>query len=266
MAAIDRKVAPEAIDRINRRTYQDPKATAEYPPEGGLQAAEASILARIGPEVRGGRILDVGVGPGRTLPHLMRLSSDYVGIDYSAQMVAACRARFPAADLRVADARNLVDFSDGMFQLVLFSFNGIDYVPHEDRRSILSEAHRVLAPGGYFVFSAHNAHWLRAEQPPQPLAVPRRPLSALKWLARTLVGRYHHLRHRRFEVHAATYSIVNDLAHDYRLLTYFIRIEHQLAQLRAAGFDGPLTAFDRNGQETLQDATSPWIYYCARKR
>lgn len=266
MGLDSREVTERAgIDAINRRTYRDRKVSADYAAHVGLQPPEARILRLIGPAVRGGRILDLGVGGGRTLPFLKPLGDAYVGLDYSREMIAACRALYPGEDLRVGDARRLTDFEDGSCRLVFFSFNGIDYVPHPDRMQILSEAYRVLAPGGYFVFSTHNEAWRRAQPPTTRLELPRRPLSALKGLAHAMIGLYHHLRNKRFEVHAATYAIVNDVAHNYRLLTYFTTIEHQRRQLQAAGFQGPIKAFDLEGRETNHDDTSPWIYYCARK-
>jgi ubiquinone/menaquinone biosynthesis C-methylase UbiE len=71
-------------------------------------------------------------------------------------MIAICRERFPVMDFRLCDARNLSMFSDNSFDVVFFSFNGIDYVGHAGRLAILAEVHRVLRPDGVFWFSTHN--------------------------------------------------------------------------------------------------------------
>lgn len=255
----------DAIDQINRKTYRDKKISAGYTRSAGLQAPEVTILNQIGPSVCGKKILDVGVGAGRTLPFLKEISNAYIGIDYSKEMIDVCRANHPGADLRVGDARKLSDFSDGQFDLVFFSFNGLDYVPHNDRLVILSEMNRVLAKGGYYVFSSHNKRCLYSKNDRKAVLNPFKPFATLKYLVRSFIGGYNHLRNKKHEVHTDTYSIVNDSGHHYRLLTYYITLEQQIYQLRAAGFNGPVTAYDLEGKVAPQDDVSPWLYYCVQK-
>src|SRR4051812_33180631 len=75
-------------------------------------------------------MLDIGVGGGRTAMHFGGLAREYVGIDYSAAMVNACVARFAGTMERRrfarCDARDMSMFASASFDLVLFSFNGID--------------------------------------------------------------------------------------------------------------------------------------------
>ena len=105
----------------------------------------------------GGAILDLGVGGGRTTPFLSAIASQYIGADYSEKMVCACRKKFPNLQFEVADAADLSRFADRSFDAVVFSFNGSDYIaPEENRHRFLQECHRVLKPGGTFVFSSHN--------------------------------------------------------------------------------------------------------------
>lgn len=140
-------------------TYADPRVAATYSVGHALQPAEQRLL---GEYLRPGlRILDIGVGGGRTVPALALGAAEYVGVDYSPAMVAECRRRFPDQRFEVADARWLTAFRDEHFDIVVFSFNGIDSIPDQQgRQACLKEVVRVLRPGGTFLFSAHNARYL----------------------------------------------------------------------------------------------------------
>src|SRR5262249_11469211 len=106
-------------------------------------------------------ILDIGVGGGRTTPHLSGISGRYVGVDYSKAMVETCRRRFPTLEFRNCDATDMRQFADSAFDAVVFSFNGIDSIRSgEGRARCLAEISRVLTPEGIFIFSSHNARAL----------------------------------------------------------------------------------------------------------
>ena len=83
------------IDAVNASAYRRPDIVDVYAGWDSLEAAERTILDRVAPEVRGGKLLDIGVGGGRTVAALTRLSADYTAIDYSPAMVEACGARYP---------------------------------------------------------------------------------------------------------------------------------------------------------------------------
>ena len=51
-------------------------------------------------------------------------------------------------------------FEDSSFDFILFSFNGIDYMNHDERIRTLREIRRILKTGGYFCFSTHNLNFL----------------------------------------------------------------------------------------------------------
>jgi SAM-dependent methyltransferase len=134
----------------------------------------------------GDAILDLGVGGGRTTPHLSRLTSRYVGVDYAAKMVAACQRKFPELEFLVADATNLARLGNGNFDSVVMAFNGMDaLVPHQARRRCLAEIHRVLRDGGVLIFSSHNprAVFLRPAWNPKRIeAVAQTLAGKRKWL------------------------------------------------------------------------------------
>lgn len=254
----------------NRATYERRLVTRSYRKAEAPQAPEIVILSRLRPEFAGRRILDIGVGGGRTTPHLLEVSRDYVGIDYSARMIEACRKRFPSVAFRQCDARDLSAFDDGSFDLVMFSFNGIDYVGHADRLRILGEVRRVLRDGGAFVFSSHN----RGSPVKGPWSLSHiSPGGSPLHLARRLVfyplGILNYYRNRKHRESNSEYAMINDEAHEFRLITYYISPDRQVRQLQAASFrevqilglDGRW--LDPSGQPPAPK--DPWLYYVCRK-
>lgn len=231
-----------------------------------LFPAESAIFDRVRTHCYGLPILDLGVGAGRTTPHLLQLSADYLGIDYSAQMVAQCRRRFPGVHFEQADARRLDAYPAGHFAFILFSFNGLDYVPHTDRLVILRQVWRLLAKGGLFAFSTHN----RRVRHISPFDVGRfltiNPLKIINRVGHYVCGiaRYHRLR--RYVREELDYAIRVDGAFNYSIVTYYINIVNQVRQLQTVGFD-TLALFNAEGNEILANSNdaSPWVYYLTRK-
>ena len=140
----------------NLKTYSDPAVVTLFAKMETLQPCEEIIFQRwIRP---GATVLELGVGGGRTAGPLAKIAGQYIGIDYSQAMVEACRARYPLLEFRHGDATDLSQFEDGLFDSAVFSFNGIDCIRDDQGRAkCLSEAARVLKPGGVLVASSHNA-------------------------------------------------------------------------------------------------------------
>lgn len=240
---------------INEKVYAEPDVVEAYARTQGLTEAEQRMLYPLG-ALRDERLLDIGVGAGRTTEPLRARCRRYVGIDYSWEMVDAALERFPGADIRVMDARHL-EFPDHSFDVVLFSYNGLDYVDMTDRRRILGEIHRVLVPGGLLVFCSHNRHYRYLGTPPWLKPWTRQTLSrTLSYLRhssrRHVVGQY-------LQPHWA--RVVDD-AHDYRLLTTYVTAAEQVRELRDAGFC-EIEVFGQQGTvPTTRD--SVWNYYRCR--
>ena len=143
-----------AVDETNRPLWSG--VADEYAIEGWGDPGEPLALILAADGARGRPVLDLGVGGGRTTALLRLVSSVYVGIDYTPELVDMCRRRHPGTDIRLGDARHLPDVADGSQGLVVFSNNGIDAVDHDGRGRILSEAHRVLGADGVLCYSTLN--------------------------------------------------------------------------------------------------------------
>lgn len=143
----------------NKKLYQSRVLAQQYSAKTELSQTESELFSRFIPP--NSAILDLGVGGGRTTGALISTAARYIAIDYSAPMIEACRAKFPLGDFRVADAAVLDGFEDGSFDVVLFSFNGIDYLhPMEMRRACIARCAELLRPGGVLIFSTHNSRHL----------------------------------------------------------------------------------------------------------
>ena len=103
----------------------------------------------------GCRWLDVGCGQG-ALMHLAReVATELVGVDASAEMVAACRARgfiVEHADLWEYLART----PDARWDAVS-AFDLLEHFSNDDGVRLLEEIRRVLAPGGVCLLKLPNA-------------------------------------------------------------------------------------------------------------
>jgi len=174
------------------------------------------------------------------------LVQNYVGIDYSSTMIIECKKKYPEREFRVVDARNLSCFEDNYFDLVLFSFNGIDYMNFEDRLRSLKEIKRVTKENGYFCFSTHNLNYA-----PELLKV-RFPksLEALMFEPIRLYRFYNLHINIKNESKNVPYMILNDGAHNFKLLTFYIKPEEQVRQLLNMGFE-KVTVFGSNGKEII---------------
>ena len=268
------QVGPRDLDAINRGTWKLPATVRQFERlEGWTDPGEQAAVAYVAAEVGSRPILDIGVGAGRTTTILQAISRDYIGIDYTKEMVDACRARHPDARIEHMDARDLSAFADNQFALVVFSFNGIDAVDLDDRHKVLREVHRVLQPDGLFIVSAHNRDGPGfGEQPHLHLAFSWNPLK-LGWrtwrLARSLVPTFRNFRRYRGlnEAHD-DWAIMNAGAHDFGIVIMYTTLAEQRRQLQDAGFKTELVLDNVNGQPVTDDTDTRaiwWFHFVARK-
>ena len=253
------------IDGINRAAYTSGRATKEYGNSARwhLLPEEQQVFRRILPQIRNRRILDIGIGGGRTTAFLLRVSPQYTGIDYSEKLIASAKKTFKAGTLLNCDARDMRQFTDGSFEFAMFSFNGIDYLPHAGRIAALREIYRVLEPRGLFLFSSHNRDWKYARQSPwHSPALWSWP--GLKRCIKSVLFLPRHLSMRRFEERTDEYEILNDSGLEYRTLSYYISGPCQRLQLESVGFT-EVEAYGSYGPVTKPDTDSPYIHYLARK-
>ncbi len=219
------------------------------------------------------RLLDLGVGTGRTTWTFAPLVDSYVAVDVVPEMVDHCLATFaahPRQQFLVGDAQDLSRFDTASFDAVLFSYNGIDHLTSPSRARALREIWRVLKPGGSFFFSSHSLT-VFPHTPDNPGVRGRNPLRWLQQFAahRKLVARYQRLNAQVAspQVQAEGWAILSDGSHDGDMEIYYCYPHTQLKQLKEAGFevDQVLT----NQGKPILDPQSPtpswWNYYLCTK-
>jgi SAM-dependent methyltransferase len=216
-------------------------------------------------------MLDLGVGAGRTA-YFAAVARSYVGLDYSPRMVARSRERIgesPEVRFLEGDARDLSMFDAASFDVVLFSFNGIDAVDHDDRQRILREVRRVLRCDGVFYFSSHSLSAFNVSSFHLPPVSVRRPLTWTYRSGRALV-KWWRLRtiHRRtpFEdFRQRGWAKLVDGTHGFRFQNYYVMPAAQAGQLEAAGLSLE-AVYDRQGRcvEVTNPPREGWLHYLCR--
>jgi ubiquinone/menaquinone biosynthesis C-methylase UbiE len=117
-----------AIESLNQTSYANTKVLDYYDGLDKLFPAERVLFEKLSAKIANLKILDIGVGGGRTTKYLLPISSDYTGVDYVPEFIARVKRKYEKGNFLVSDARDLKEFTDGSFDFVLFSYNGIDVV------------------------------------------------------------------------------------------------------------------------------------------
>jgi SAM-dependent methyltransferase len=202
-----------------------------------LRPVEADILLRYREDLAG-RVIELGCGAGRVAGYLVELAREAHGMDISARMVDYCRQTWPEAVFHHGDFTDLSAFTDGTFDAVLATCNVLDILTDPERRAMLDSLHRVIAPGGLLVMSAHNRNFLpNVRTPTQVRASLKHPRAFVDDVRKLPLRMRNRRRLVSLEQREASYEIVNDGAHDFSLLHYFIARDDQERQLREHGFE-----------------------------
>jgi ubiquinone/menaquinone biosynthesis C-methylase UbiE len=241
-----------SLTETNRTSYNSLIRVEAYTGVVDLKKPEQTILNLLKAQAPFKRMLDIGVGAGRTTPYFAEIAEEYIGIDYSENMIKHCRQKFqnyPKASFAVVDARNLSRYKDHCFDFVLFSHGGLDAVEQEDRIRILHEIQRVTREGGYFSFSTSN---LDAMLQYCQIRLSKHPKAFTKELIRILMIRllnsdmWIHVRAKQSNLEHTMFNVGGD---NWSIKTYCITPKAQINQLKEAGFNN-IHIYDLQGQET----------------
>lgn len=250
---------------LNRAVYESPRVYKYYL-STALMPSEAACFIKHRSHVAGQAVLDIGVGAGRTAHYLSNVAGRYEAVDYSTVMVRYTRKAVPGISVRQADFRDLGMFEDHSFDLVFASNNVIDSLSHEGRLQALRETHRVLRPGGMFVFSSHNLGYKHAFDTPR-LKWSWNPLRLALNCVRYLRSQLNYTRLRSLRLVTPLYAIINDPGHYFACLHYYTTRSEMKSQLKGAGF-GLKDVFDESGNliaESADDSNEVSFLYAAER-
>ncbi|MEY9943328.1 class I SAM-dependent methyltransferase [Kitasatospora sp. GAS1066B] len=174
--ALRRQAAPEESSRASRHwwdrnadEYQDEHGAFlgddrfTWCPEG-LDEAQAELLG----EVAGREVLEIGAGAAQCSRWLRAQGARPVALDIShrqlqhSRRIDLSRGDEPIA-LVQADAA-VLPFADGSFDLACSAYGAVPF--SADTAALMREVHRVLRPGGRWVFSVtHPIRWAFPDEP-----------------------------------------------------------------------------------------------------
>ncbi len=254
---------PGGVYARNKEAYSTDEAAQHYAFREDRLEGEEAIIQKLGSRLSTMRMLDIGVGGGRTTERFAPLVREYVGVDYAPGMIDACHRRFPTppphVSFRVADATAMDMFSDSSFDFILFSFNGIDGLSHELRLQVLREVRRVGRNGAAFAFSSNN---LRSLPRLWAFRLSRRPRVLLQRIRAFVMLRWENRPYRALL--RQPFALVYEWGHPLKLTHYHVKPEEQLRQLLTTGFRDVLV-YGMDGEEIapprLPSRTDTWLYY-----
>ena len=145
---------------MKENKYDDPRFFEKYShmsrSEQGLQGAgEWLTLAPLLPAFAGKRVLDLGCGYGWHCAYAAdQGAASVIGVDLSAKMLETARAKNARPQVQYQQgAIEDAAFPDGSFDIVLSSL-ALHYVADFD--AVARRVYAMVAPGGWFVFSAEH--------------------------------------------------------------------------------------------------------------
>ena len=126
---------------------------------GRLAYFRGVLARRLGPELAGLTVLDIGCGGGFLSEEFAALGCQVTGVDPAPASVAAARAHAAARGLRIdyrVGAGERLPVADAAFD-VACCCDVLEHVADPDR--VIAETARVLKPGGLYLFDTINRTW-----------------------------------------------------------------------------------------------------------
>jgi ubiquinone/menaquinone biosynthesis C-methylase UbiE len=237
-------------NEINLKQYSSNKIVQHYNLLNTKFKPEDTIFNILKPKLAKMKMLDLGVGGGRTTVLFANQVLEYTAIDFSKGMIDSCKEKFkniiPKANFILGDVRlALKEYPSKRFDFVLFSLNGIDYMNNQERTDLMIEIKRILIPNGYFCFSSHNIQCINE------FTKIKIRLNLFK-LIPVLLKHKKFIKKNKAEFELAKdkdYIIIHDDLYDFGLNIYYARPIFQIQKLKSLGFKTIRTFNFKEGNE-----------------
>jgi SAM-dependent methyltransferase len=251
----------------NYRFFNTKSAVTYYDHLEFILPPEKTIFRILEDKLPDFRMLDLGVGAGRTTELFAYKVNEYFGLDIADEMIQACRRKHKMknAVFTSGNASELSSFETNYFDLVLFSFNGIDCMNTDERNKCFREMSRVLKKNGILCFSSHNINSFKlriiASRYLKNNPSPRDFLRSLRRVLLMLIINYRH-----WIIQSKDFRILNDGTHNFSLNLFYGSPHYQIEELNNHNF-GNIRIFDlAEGKELKSDSEinnnkDSWLYY-----
>ena len=128
---------------------------SEYYEETFPLREEVYRFLRSFPGNDGGKVLDLGCGPGHYCNRFQEDGFDATGVDSNREMITAARRSYPASTFHCRDIVD-IDLPQGTFDLVYSIGNVLAHIPPEKLRVLLQTVGKLLKPDRYWIFQVVN--------------------------------------------------------------------------------------------------------------
>ncbi len=109
-----------------------------------------------------GKVLELGCGWGRGVEKLIASCEHFTGLDKNEELIKALQHKYPDHYFNTVDLPHLDEFADNSFDFVV-TFQVIEHI--QDDHKFLSEAARVLKPGGKIFLTTVNKPYSLSRNP-----------------------------------------------------------------------------------------------------
>ena len=246
----------------NKTAYNSNSVVNEYKEKLFLFKGEKNLLNLIKERAELTSMLDIGIGTGRTTYFFSKYFKKYVGIDYASEMIKLAKSKYSInknCRFYTLDATDMQIFDDNTFDVILFSFNGLDCVSYRERIKIVKEINRVAKPNALFCYSTHNIYNI-----PKLFSfrLPRNPFNLPSELRK--YNKINKINKNYKELIKEDYVIIADGDIDFTVKYYYCNINFEIDVIKKLGFkinelQSLKTGEIYNINTNWEKITTPWI-------
>lgn len=106
------------------------------------------------PELKSSSVLDIGCGRGEWLDMVSEAGFNAIGVDLNEDMVKVCQGK--GYDVRYGDCLKYLEALPDSCLAGMTGFHIVEHLPTQVLLSLITQAQRVLKPGGILVFETPN--------------------------------------------------------------------------------------------------------------